>query len=461
MLSAYKLYIIPNAEFTYSVYKSPRFAVDINTGNGSIFFSMKNVPGLREEVYMDAPRDYLQRVNFQLSGFTNHIGKQKFTTTWAQLAQELTTEKMFGGQINKSIPDLALAKTLWQMAPSPLEKMKLIHEYVRSNITWNHIYSKYAETNLKDVWEKKRGNTGEINLLLLNLLKDADLEVYPMLVSERYNGKVDTTYPFLDQFNKVVALVLIDGNRYILDGSDLRTPSHLIPFNLLNTRGFIVDRKKHRFVTITDDRARNLNVVTINGTIEPGGLVTCQASVSNYAYGRISKKEQYNAGKSKYEEEFVKPYGDFKIDSFVVKGLDTDSLPLQHDLNLKYELKKSGEYFLLPFNVFTGFAKNPFTADHRFTNIDFGSKQTCILKEVYTLPANLQLESLPKKLRMITPGNSMVVVREVLVKDQQLEISMAIEINQTTYVPDEYEMVKEFYKKMFDVLNEPLVLKTK
>ena len=58
--------------------------------------------------------------------------------------------------------------------------------------------------------EKKKGNSGDINLLLVALLRSAGLKAYPILVSERGHGKVDTTSSFLDQFSNVHAYVEID-----------------------------------------------------------------------------------------------------------------------------------------------------------------------------------------------------------------------------------------------------------
>jgi hypothetical protein len=134
---------------------------------------------------------------------------------------------------------------------------------------------------------------------------------------------------------------------------------------------------------------------------------------------------------------------------------------MEHQFILNNDLNRSGAYLLLPYNFFTGYDKNPFISDNRFTNIDFGSRRSCIVKEVYTLPDNLQIESLPKKIKMTTPDNSMSIYREVQLKEKMVEINMAIEINKTVYTADEYYIVKEFYKGMFDLLNEPIVLKAK
>ena len=106
---------------------------------------------------MGAERDYLQRVNFQLAGINRYGTQAKYTTTWKQLAQELLTEKYFGTQINKELP--GVAKELWLLKASAFEKMKAIHNYVRSTMGWNYIYSKFSE-NIKQAWEKKQGTSG-------------------------------------------------------------------------------------------------------------------------------------------------------------------------------------------------------------------------------------------------------------------------------------------------------------
>jgi len=40
-------------------------------------------------------------------------------------------------------------------------------------------------------------------------------------------------------------------------------------------------------------------------------------------------------------------------------------------------------------------------------------------------------------------------------------VKMRLEINKTLYTASEYESVKEFFKKKYGVLNDPIVLKKK
>ena len=109
-------------------------------------------------------------------------------------------------------------------------------------MTWNDLYSVYMVEGVKNAWEKKTGSSGDINLLLVNLLKEAGLDAYPMLVSERFHGKVNRDYPFIGQFNSVFACVIIQNKKYYLDATDKVTPPHITPFNILNTTALVVNR---------------------------------------------------------------------------------------------------------------------------------------------------------------------------------------------------------------------------
>ncbi len=71
-------------------------------------------------------------------------------------------------------------------------------------MTWDGIENIWALNGVKSAWKDKNGTSGEINLILINLLKDAGIKVLPMMVSTHANGRIATTFPDIYQFNKVV-----------------------------------------------------------------------------------------------------------------------------------------------------------------------------------------------------------------------------------------------------------------
>jgi len=472
VLSSYYLVILPNAEFAYSVYKKEDLPVQITSdkSNGAVVFEMANIAGLREEAYMGSAHDYLQRVKFQFSGYSQVQGsgfgtttstKTNYTTTWKLLAKEMLESSGFGSQINKSLPGADILQLAWAKETDAYARMKTIHNFVKSGFSWDHIYSKYADEGLKGAWEKRSGTSGEINLILINLLKAAGLAVQPLLVSDRDHGKIDTTYPYQDQFNKVVAYLTIDERQFILDGTDRETPTSLIPFDLLNTTGFIVDKKNSSLVKITGNLKKNVNIVNVKGTINNDGNIKLNAMIDAYDYAKVEGKEKYMSNKSSYERNFFEPYMLPVPDTFQVDGLEADSLAMHHDAKLSYTLNKTGDYLLLNYNLFTGFNKNPFINEQRFTDINFGCEYNSVLSGTFTLPENLSPEALPKNLKMKTPDESMVLLRQVTQTANTLQIDIRISINKSEFGSDDYPGVQGFYKQMIDLLNEPIVLKVK
>lgn len=463
VLSSFKLYILPNVSFNYVVRKSSFMNIDVkpDQGTGSIWFEMKNIPGLRDEAYSTSYNDYLQRVSFQLSSYNRNGGEVKYSNNWRELNREFMEDRDFYGQIKKSLPALEPLKAVWTSRTDMYDKMKSIYDYVRHNYSWNDIYSLYASESLKSVIDKKRGNSAELNLLLINLLKDADLDVYPLLVSERQHGAVDTSFSMISQFDKVVAFVNIGDKNYVLDATDDYTPAYMIPSALLNTVGFLVDKKNYRFVHLEDNVKRRVRLILMDNTMNADGTVKGKASVDFDSYARIGKAEQYNNNKQKYTDQFAGSIEGLKIDSLKVSNLETDTLAMHHDINFSYPANKSGSYYLVNYNLFTGLDKNPFVADYRFTDIDFGTKYTYVLEGTFTIADQFAVDALPKNISLRTADKMLMVTREITKNNNIIQVKMKIDISQSRYSSDDYSIVKDFFSKMIDVMNEPIVLKAK
>lgn len=124
--SSFLLGVIPNAEFSYTIQKKSNLSIIQKSipSEGKVYFEMNNIPALRTEPYMDAQRDYIQKVIFQLSGYTNRFGsKQEVNTTWKLLANELMSQKEFGAQLDKDLK-IDEIKLITQTATTDLDKLK-------------------------------------------------------------------------------------------------------------------------------------------------------------------------------------------------------------------------------------------------------------------------------------------------------------------------------------------------
>lgn len=464
MLSAYRLVVLPNHEFAYQVNKSSTLPIVVKSDrfDGSTYFEMSNIAALREEPFMDAKTDYLQKVEFQLSGYSSRFGgRTRYMTTWEELSRELMQNPNFGGQINKNISADILLSELNSLN-SPYDKMKLIYRYVQKNIHIRGNKTIYVEDGVKEAFRNKLGNSAEINLLLINLLRSAGLEVYPLLVSERYHGKVQEKYPFLDQFNNVLAWVKIDDKKYVLDASSAYTPPDIIPAMVVNTRAFLVDRKKGGIIDLSDSTRKDRNKITLTATIDADGNINGKAVTRSYDYARLKRRSAYQKSKEDLISEYYSgPHSAIKIDSFIVNNLESDSLPLEQRFQYQLPINASGEYRMLNLNLFTGLQNSPFISDIRFTDVNFGYLQHHELLELITLPEGWEPEALPKDSRLITPDNSISCSRYITFTNNNLNVLFRIEFNKAVFDSGEYPMLKEFFKRMINMLNEQVILRQK
>lgn len=316
---------------------------------------------------------------------------------------------------------------------------------------------------VKTAWSKKTGNITDVNLILLNLLTESGLEAYPMLVSERRHGKVLTQYPFVDQFNATYVVVMIGDKKYFLDATDPFGQPEMVPFPILNTTAFIVHRKKGGIINITDETLQYRENLTVSLKIGAGNMMTGDVYVNSTHYARTDRLRSWKRGRERYLSGFHKPGSSVTVDSIDVKNVDEDSLPLAQHLQFKGPATVTGDYIFVPVNLFSGYETNPFIAANRFSDINFGFRQNVNFSTYIDIPEGYAPDELPKSLQLTNADKTVIFVREIFhdANTNKILARIRIEFKKSLYSVDEYGELKEFYKKMFDLLNEQIVFKKK
>ena len=111
--------------------------------------------------------------------------------------------------------------------------------------------------------------------------------------------------------------------------------------------------------------------------------------------------------------------------------------------------------------MFTGLEKNPFVADNRFSDIYFGVNQSYSIVANISIPSGYQFEELPKDVRMVMPDTSITITRRIAAQDNQVGVRISLDFKKPYFTVQEYPAFKEFYKKLFALLNEQIAIKRK
>jgi len=425
-------------------------------------YSLKNVPAFREEPFMGAEKDYLQRVVSQLQRIVYNDGQvEEVMSSWPKLTDQLLDDEDFGLQLKKNLPHTKSLDDSLKNIQGDYNKMIAIYNYVRANMNWNNSEHIYSSQGVKTAWDKKSGSNAEINFILIDLLRDAGIKAFPLLVSTKDNGTVNTIYPFLDQFNCTMTCVLIGDHKYFLNAADKYNPSNLIPYDVLDNEGFIVDKEYGGWVTLSDPKDRWKNVVWYSAQITPDAEMEGKATIYSYGYSKNPRVKKWKEEKSSFEDYFTKDLTGLKVKNIELKYEDVDTMPLQQKLDFTLPVNASGDFKYFTLNLFQGLEKNPFIADERKTDIDFNYPQSYTLIGKVDLPDDYEFDDLPKSIKMIMPDSSITLQRLIQRDNNEINFRITLDFERSVYSANSYPDFQEFYKKLFSTLNEQIVIKKK
>jgi hypothetical protein len=432
---------------------------------------MSDVPALRNEAFILNPDDYLQKIETKTVARQVDGRRQSVIVTWPQVIRYLMEDEDFGLQIKKDIPRTADLDAQLKTITDPYSKMKVIYEYVRKNMEWNNYTGIWALDGVKAAWKDHKGTVGEINLILINLLKDAGLNAKPILVSTHDNGLVKTLdagniyNPGFNQFNKVLARVTIGDNVYVLDGTNKEAPVDLIPPDVVATEGLVISKYETfewGWESLWRDKLEYKNMILLQAEVGADGKLSGEASVNSYDYARLARIADARKGKKEFTERyFASANPGVNIDSIQLENLDADNMPLVQKVFFNQQLNTSGDYQYFSVNLFSGLERNPFVADERISDVFFGKTQQHIIICNVSIPEGYQFDELPKNIKMIMPDTSIVISRVAQASGSRLSMRINLDFKKPFYSTSEYGCFKEFYKKLFDILNEQLVIRKK
>ncbi|HEX5667243.1 MAG TPA: DUF3857 domain-containing protein [Chitinophagaceae bacterium] len=430
-------------------------------------YSMSNVPALKHEPFISSDEDYLQRIKFSLHGYFSDDLTIKLARNWPDVIKELLDDQDFGEQLRKNIPRTKELDAQISVKKSEYEKMITIHDYVKQIMVWDGKTSIWATDGVKNAWDKKTGNSGEINLILVNLLKEAGLKANPILVSTRENGRVMTTDPGIEQFNTVMAYVTIDSSTFVLDATDKRTPAMLIPPSVVLTEGLVINKYDNATLAESDwgwkmlwnENKLYYKLVNISGTLGTDGKVKGSAFIINRDYARLEFLEKHNADSVSISGAYKAMHSNISLNEIKSNNDQIDSLPFEQTLAFEFPAEENGDYRIININLFTGLQNNPFLAENRSSDIFFGYNQKFLIRGGYNIPGDYVVEDLPKNVRMVTPDKSVDMTRIMQKTGNNVTYSIILDFKKPYYLIEEYKDFAEFYKQLNTVLNEPIVVR--
>ncbi len=422
-----------------------------------------DVPAFVEEPYMNNTVDYISKINFELATIQMpNKPPQNFMNTWENLNTEFLDEENFGGAVNGSGFLNSITKELIEGVSNPDEKVKKIYEFVKSNIEWNGEYRKYANDGLKKVLENKKGNSAELNLTLVSMLRKAGFSSNPVLISTRNHGFIRKQFPLSSQFNYVISSVTIGEKLLLLDATDRSLPMNVLPERCLNNDGFVISKENSGWISITPN-FKSRTITNFDLTLNESGEMTGMISITREGYdAQRMRKAFITKGQEKYVSDLAASH-QWELEKSKFDNTSELNEPVMEEYSVKVaeHIQVAGDIMYLNPLIMGQTSENPFKADNRVYPVDFGSPFEQVLIGKFTIPAGYAIEEMPKSKRMLMANTTGKFAYSLTLNGDKIQFSNQLVINKPLFSQEEYPNLREFYNQVLAKQAEQIVLKKK
>lgn len=443
------------------------YVTGLNSNARYMQYVLENVPALKKEPFITTMDDYITSIDFELMAtrYPNDIYRD-YTGTWPKIIKSIAEDENFGGFVKRNSAAKSLLPTIIKSETDTLKIVGLIYNYVKNNIKWNDSHRMYSsETNPKTILDKKSGSSADINLILVNFLKEAKIEANPLLISTRSNG-AHPGQPQISKFNNVLAHLKISGRDIILDATDKDHFLGMISYESLNHQGFSVDLKNQTGAWIATEPTF-LDEKIYNYTLTLDKENKLKGTMLQYykGYGALSLRNRYrsNANETEFVKNIKKNKQGLEIDSYKINNLDNFDEILSEELNVTIEenVEEAGNLVYLNPLLYERTKENFFKHETRNFPVDFAYPMKESIRTTIKFPDDYEIEKLPKGGVFKLPDNKGSFSISFLTQEKMVLVRSMIEINKSSYSPEDYFNIKELFKVIVERQAEQIVFKKK
>jgi hypothetical protein len=428
-------------------------------------YFVENIPALKMENYIPTMDDYVSRVGFELNSIDfPEQPRRPLTSNWPMIIHGMMNESYFGGFINNRTHCKELLKTILKDNKDSAAVAQKIFEYVKNTLKWNNHTSLYVSaSDTRDIFDRKSGNSADLNLSLLALMLEANLKASPILLSTRGNG-AHPGFPMIAKFNNIIVDVDIKGRHVYFDATGKNHTSDLIAFENLNHEGLLINLQNRSggWVSLEDPKSSKKNVNYFLKLREDRKLAgELIVSTTNYEALRRRNDHNFAVTDGGYLAGFKKDKPGLEVKSYKAENLTNPEEPLVETMNVEIEdhVEEAGD--LLYFNplLFNRTADNPFELEDRKFPVDFAHPREETYRITVELPKGYKIDKVPANEKIILPSEIAGFTFAFVQEESRITLISKITINKSVFSTAEYAGLRELFKNVVRKQSEQIVLK--
>ena len=420
-------------------------------------FAYKNIAAYKDEKYVNNIENYrtsvrfeLNSTNFPMTGGNLHDGSmsggfKSYGVSWQDIRKQLYDDENFGDELKRNNLVKEILPEEIKSIKNEAERAAAVLKFTQSKYSWDGEYSAFTDKGLKNLISTKLGNSAEINLLLILLMRSANLNAEPVLLSTVGRGILTSYSPSIGMLNYVLASVDFDGKFTLYDATSKMTTPNIIRPAALNYYGFVMTKTEAKQINVLCPQ-KSVTYLTVDAKLNPDGTFGGSFSDRDTMLYAMMNNERHDENKTEYQNTYYKerykfPYtniksgvtekGDFQTsfdfdsDSFV-DGIGNKLVfnPLLFLFNKSHEFDQTDER-RSPIELYTGYDK--------------------IKKVTITLPDGYVFENIPKSKKFRTEDSAIQYVYKVTQEGNKLTVETTTTVEDPVYPKEYYPAFKQIF----------------
>lgn len=427
---------------------------------------VKDMPAFNNEPYILSENDYRVRLEFELISYmftsNNQIYSGYFASSWDAVLTKFDENQYLGAktrEISLFLNDMA--DSVKQKSKNDEELAKNAYEAVKQ-IHWNNQESCFVSQDLKKTFQQKEGNSADINIILIVLLKKLGLKSYPVLFSTRSNGKITRFAPTLNKFNYLVAGVeLTSGTKYV-DATDEFVPFGVVPDRLSGCLGLPINKNKADCNVTIEPKSKDKKVSFSQLTIDSTGNINGKISIKRSDYNAVDFKNylKQKPDHDTYIQELETNNSGWIVNSYKFNNLNDPYQDFISEYDVSYTTSLgSGDVFVFNPLAFVKMNSNPFQKEKRYLPISYYEPIDYSSTVTISIPQNYSVSEIPKGIEITNIDKSASFSYSAKSSGKTIIVKTKFNINKVNYQTIEYNNLRLLYETMLQKLNESIILK--
>lgn len=421
---------------------------------------LENVPALKEEAFVGNLNNYTTALQFEMSYIDiPGVPLKTYATNWEDVSKSIYRINEFGAELGRSNYFENDIDNLLSGISKPEEKIGKIFSYVLNKMNWNGYNGFYTNEGVKTAYKKGSGNVADINLMLVAMLRHANLDANPVLVSTKAHGI--PLFPTRNGFNYVIAAVDLPQGTLLLDATNKDAEIGVLKSNILNWQGRVIKNDGTSGWVSLSSLVPAVKSAMVNVEISSEMSVTGKAKnrfTGNYAFQYRTEYKSLNEDAQRKKIE--KSSRQTEISNLQFENLNNPGEPVSLDYDfesLDVVEDVAGKLYFSPM-VYLGTKETPFKTETRQYPIDFGFPMKSRYIINIDLPEGYKVETLPEN-AVYNLGESTGSYRYLISQmGNKLQLSVEFAINQSLIGANEYTNLKKFYELLIAKEKEKVVL---